>query len=133
MNTLLPRMLDQLHNSPLALTIRAASESNVSSANPPAIAYPIMALLRNHTAESIEQHRTLEYPFPPPQDTIGVLSSGGPAKEVERDASQKGAEWVACTKVRINHTSHILPLIRNGSKSRMAMLTSLSAFSASFH
>ncbi|OJA12520.1 hypothetical protein AZE42_07158 [Rhizopogon vesiculosus] len=34
------------------LSVPPPSRTYVSSANPPAIAYPIMALLRKHTAES---------------------------------------------------------------------------------
>jgi hypothetical protein len=48
MSTLLPQMLEQ----PTGTDDQAASESNVSSTNLPAITYPIMLLLPNYTAES---------------------------------------------------------------------------------
>ncbi|OJA14565.1 hypothetical protein AZE42_06371 [Rhizopogon vesiculosus] len=45
---------------PIGTDDKATLESNVSSANPPAIVYLIMVLLHRF----IEQHRTLEYPLP---------------------------------------------------------------------
>ncbi|OAX32285.1 hypothetical protein K503DRAFT_776822 [Rhizopogon vinicolor AM-OR11-026] len=49
---------------PTGTNDQAASESNVPSANPPAISYPIMVLLRNHTAESWSNTGHLNTPFP---------------------------------------------------------------------
>ncbi|OAX35429.1 hypothetical protein K503DRAFT_773503 [Rhizopogon vinicolor AM-OR11-026] len=49
---------------PTGFDDQTASESNVSSTNPPAITYPIMALFRNHTVESWSNTGQCNTPFP---------------------------------------------------------------------
>ncbi|OAX31694.1 hypothetical protein K503DRAFT_58375 [Rhizopogon vinicolor AM-OR11-026] len=98
MSTLLPRMLDQPHNSPLALAIRLPR----SLMCPAPTCQPLLTRSWRSSVTTPPNHgATLDTgipPSPPPQGATRSSSSSGPVKKSRKMQVRKGRNGRICVR-----------------------------------